>query len=218
MPFPTPQHHNLRTNTPGGCPDTPIPRPRPVEKQRKMTMRMSSPSCTQILFMMRIICSVSMSCRRSSPHCEPPGGGGERPEQGGASGAGCPTVLGARCPRFRAPAGGRAHLEDDPDIFPQGVDVLEGELQGDGVGVEIGAVLPPGKGSKTPSEPAGSRRVTAPPAPALTRGTIPFTSRLGLSGSRHDPLALKNCFTSSSPSRRMPCRGDTRGLRPRRTP
>lgn len=44
-----------------------------------------------------------------------------------------------------------------------------------------------------------------PPAPALTRGTIPFTSRLGLSGSRHDPLALKNCFTSSSPSRRMPC-------------
>lgn len=78
MPFPTPQHHNLRTNTPRGCPDTPIPRPRPVEKQRKMTMRMSSPSCTQILFMMRIICSVSMSCRRSSPHCEPPGGGSDQ--------------------------------------------------------------------------------------------------------------------------------------------
>ena len=38
-----------------------------------MTMRMSSPSCTQILFMIRIICSVSMSCRRSSPHCEPQG-------------------------------------------------------------------------------------------------------------------------------------------------
>lgn len=34
---------------------------------------------------------------------------------------------------------------------------------------------------------------------------MPFTSRLGLSGSRHDPFALKNCFTSSSPSRRMPC-------------
>lgn len=31
-------------------------------------MRMSKPSCTQILFIMRIICKVSMSCRRSSPH------------------------------------------------------------------------------------------------------------------------------------------------------
>lgn len=70
---------------PPGTPDAGLPRPRPVEKQRKMTMRMSSPSCTQILFMIRIICSVSMSCRRSSPHCEPQreshqsrgGGGGE---------------------------------------------------------------------------------------------------------------------------------------------
>lgn len=32
-------------------------------------MRMSSPSWTQILLMMRIICRVSMSWRRSSPHC-----------------------------------------------------------------------------------------------------------------------------------------------------
>lgn len=47
-----------------------------------MTMRMSSPSCTQILFMMRIICSVSMSCRRSSPHCEPV----EEPSEPGDSG------------------------------------------------------------------------------------------------------------------------------------
>lgn len=33
-----------------------------------MTMRMSRPSWTQILLMMRIICRVSMSWRRSSPH------------------------------------------------------------------------------------------------------------------------------------------------------
>lgn len=36
-----------------------------------------------------------------------------------------------------------------------------------------------------------------------TLGTIPFTNRLGLSGRRQEPLTLKNCFTSSSPSRRM---------------
>lgn len=35
----------------------------------------------------------------------------------------------------------RTHLEDNADVLPEGVDVLEGELQGDGVGVEIGAVL-----------------------------------------------------------------------------
>lgn len=46
-----------------GC----LPLPRPVEKQRKMTILMSSPSWIQILFMIRMICNVSMSCRRSSP-------------------------------------------------------------------------------------------------------------------------------------------------------
>lgn len=91
MPSPTPEHHDPGIDAAGGCPRSGIPRPRPVEKQRKMTMRMSSPSCTQILFMIRIICSVSMSCRRSSPHCEPPG---ERPEQGGVRGR-VPTVWGA---------------------------------------------------------------------------------------------------------------------------
>lgn len=73
MLSPAQEHRNLGPDAARGRPDAGLPRPRPVEKQRKMTMRMSSPSCTQILFMIRIICSVSMSCRRSSPHCEPAG-------------------------------------------------------------------------------------------------------------------------------------------------
>lgn len=77
-------HRNLGPDAARGCPDAGLPRPRPVEKQRKMTMRMSSPSCTQILFMIRIICSVSMSCRRSSPHCEP---AGKSHQSQGAAGA-----------------------------------------------------------------------------------------------------------------------------------
>ena len=57
------------SSCPAITPPTPDwPLPRPVEKQRKMTMRMSRPSWTQILLMMRIICRVSMSWRRSSPH------------------------------------------------------------------------------------------------------------------------------------------------------
>lgn len=116
------QPHSVTTQgptPPGGCPDTPIPRPRPVEKQRKMTMRMSSPSCTQILFMMRIICSVSMSCRRSSPHCEPPGG--ERPEQGGErQGQAAHGFWGARCPRFGHPTEDELTLKMTRIFSPRG--------------------------------------------------------------------------------------------------
>lgn len=43
------------------------PRPRPVEQHLNKTILMSRPSWIQILFMMRIICRVNMSCRRSSP-------------------------------------------------------------------------------------------------------------------------------------------------------
>lgn len=217
MPFPTPQRHNPGTDAPGGMPRHPdtssSARGEAAEDDHAHVQPLLHPDLVHDadhLQRQHVLPQVVAALRA-------PGGGTTR-ARGGASGAGCPRFLGGAVPPFWAPDGGRAHLEDDPDIFPQGVDVLEGELQGDGVGVEIGAVLPPGKGSKTPSEPAGPRWVTAPPAPALTRGTIPFTSRLGLSGSRHDPLALKNCFTSSSPSRRMPCGGDTRGLRPCRTP
>ncbi len=43
------------------------PRPLPVEKHLKMTILMSRPSWIQILFIIRITCRVSISCRRSSP-------------------------------------------------------------------------------------------------------------------------------------------------------
>lgn len=39
---------------------------------------------------------------------------------------------------------------------------------------------------------------------SLTLGTMPLTSRLGLSGRRQEPLRVKNCLTSSRPERRMP--------------
>lgn len=169
-----------------------------------------------------------------------------------------------QCPTPTWRGGGGTHLEDDTDVLPQGVDVLEGQLQGHSVGVEVGAVLPSGgregedvrepccQEPQTPQRaggagthqgaflplppcwagalegregppPSGSRSNTAggtaawapglclPLARSLTLGTMPFTSRLGLSGRRQEPLMLKNCFTSSSPSRRMACqrqRGD----------
>lgn len=51
---------------------------------------------------------------------------------------------------------------------------------------------------------------------SLTLGTMPLTSRLGLSGRRQEPLRAKNCPTSSRPVRRIPCwgkesRGEVRG-------
>lgn len=139
MLSPARKHHDLGPDAAGGCSDAELPRPRPVEKQRKMTMRMSSPSCTHILFMIRIICSVSMSCRRSSPHCKP---AGKSHQSRGAAG----TKLSQPQVGWGvwASPGGQAYLEDDSDVFPKGINVLEGELQGDGVGVEIGAVLPEG--------------------------------------------------------------------------
>lgn len=139
----------------GGHPDARSPRPRPVEKQRKMTMRMSSPSCTQILFMMRIICSVSMSCRRSSPHCEPAGKSRQSPGTAGTKPSQLCVGWGSRAGVW-APPGGRAHLEDNSDVFPEGIDVLEGELQRDGVGVEVGAVLPWEEGAARQGELAGA--------------------------------------------------------------
>ena len=41
---------------------------------------------------------------------------------------------------------GGPHLEDDTDVLAQWVHVLEGELEGNGVGVEVGTVLPPSRG------------------------------------------------------------------------
>ena len=41
---------------------------------------------------------------------------------------------------------GGPHLEDDTDVLAQRVHVLEGELEGNGVGVEVGTVLPPSRG------------------------------------------------------------------------
>ena len=38
----------------------------------------------------------------------------------------------------------------------------------------------------------------------LTLGTMPLTSRLGLSGRRQEPLRVKNWLTSSRPVRRIP--------------
>lgn len=51
----------------GHTPAVSSPRPLPVEKHLKMTILMSRPSWIQILFMIRITCRVSISCRRSSP-------------------------------------------------------------------------------------------------------------------------------------------------------
>lgn len=106
MPSPAREHRDLMP--PGGHPDATggqhpdarLPRPRPVEKQRKMTMRMSSPSCTQILFMIRIICSVSMSCRRSSPHCQPQRESRQRRGGGGGKAEPAPHGLGQPCRGF----------------------------------------------------------------------------------------------------------------------
>ena len=41
---------------------------------------------------------------------------------------------------------GGPHLEDDTDVLTQRVHILEGELEGNGVGVEVGTVLSPSRG------------------------------------------------------------------------
>lgn len=42
---------------------------------------------------------------------------------------------------LRLQARRHSHLEDDTDVLTQGIHILEGELEGDRVGIEVGTVL-----------------------------------------------------------------------------
>lgn len=85
---------------------------------------MSRPSWIQILFMIRITCRVSISCRRSSP---------DWTEISQSSGG-----LWTHC---WEQTGERFYLEDDVDVVSSRVEVLEGQFERNRIGVKEGTWL-----------------------------------------------------------------------------
>ena len=76
--------------------------------------------------MMRIICRVSMSCLRSSPDWTETQTSAHTGHQ----------LLDHLCQDCQVLRCEQSYLEDDVDVFSQGVQVMEGQLQRDGIGVE----------------------------------------------------------------------------------
>lgn len=59
-----------------------------------------------------------------------------------------------------------AHLKNNTDVLPKRVDILEGQLQGDSVGVEIGTILQPRREGdrvegRSPEQPGLQSRILA---------------------------------------------------------
>lgn len=105
-------------------------------------------------------------------------------------------------------------LEDDVDVVSQRVQVLEGQLKRDSVGVEEGTQL-----KKTKEEEKLSDQVLQN-SPCFSTNQllymcvvtwmlIPLTSRAGFRGSLQLVFMRKNCFISSRLSLRTHCNTET---------